>query len=164
MSRRAAMAVGLLVATFAGYRWWNGDERQIRRQLAAVAAVVSHDSPALGVAALAEVAGLATYLAPDVTIDPGPPGAPLRGAQDVVSSAGRLRAAVPVFQLAFVDVQVAPAAGDTATVRATARISMQGRDGAGSTDARELEITMRWLDGRWVVAAARAVPTLQPVR
>lgn len=164
MSTRAVLVVAALVAAFVAYRAWNSDERQILRLLDAVAQTVSHDEPSAGVGALAEVAALTTYLAPDVTIDPGPPGPAMAGAQDVVSAAARLRVATPMLRLAFVDVQVSDAEGGTARVQATVSLTMRSRDGGDVVDAREVVIDVRRIDGRWVIAAARAVPAIEPVR
>jgi hypothetical protein len=153
--RRPVAAVVVLVAAFAAYRAWNSDERQILRMLGAVAGIVSHDEPAAGVGALAEVAGLAAYLAPDVRVEPGAPVMPLAGAQDVVSTAARLRVAIPMLRLTFEDVEVSDVAGGTARVRSEARVTRRDPDFGDTTEARRLEIDVREVDGRWTIAAVR---------
>jgi ketosteroid isomerase-like protein len=156
------MAVAVCVAAVFAYRTWNSDERQILRMLDTVAATVSHEQPAAGVAALAAVAGLTTYLAPDVVIEPGAPAMSLRGAQDVVSTAARLRVGVPMLRLAFEHTQVPAVTGNTARVYATAVVTTRAQDGQDVADARGLIIDVRRADGQWVITVARAVPAAGP--
>lgn len=168
LKRRAASPTFVVLAAIAvaalAYQFWNNDERQIRRMLDTVAGIVSHDEPAAGVGALAAVAGLSSYLAPDVTIEPGAPGVPMRGAQDVVSTAARLRVGVPMLRLSFENTDVAPLVGETARVYATAMLTTRDRDGRESGDARGLVIDVRKVDGQWVIAAARVVAPPEPER
>lgn len=158
------VALAALGVAALAYQFWNNDERQIRRMLDTVAGIVSHDEPAAGVGALAAVAGLSTYLAPDVSIEPGPPGVPMRGAQDVVSTAARLRVGVPMVRLSFENTDVSPRVGETARVYATATLTTRDRDGRESGDARGLVIDVRKVDGQWVIAAARVVAPSEPER
>lgn len=158
VSPRLIAIVAVFVAAVVVWQIWNGDERQIRRMLHAVAGIVSHDEPAAGVGALADVAGLAKYLTPDVRIDPGAPVTPLAGSQDVVATAARLRVAVPMLRLAFQDVEVADVAGGAARVRAEARLTRRDPDFGETTEARRLEIDVREVDGQWAIAAVRPAP------
>ena len=105
---------------------------------------------------LAEVAGLTRYLAPDVTFEPGEPFRPLTGAQDIVSTVGRLRAVMTAVELTFSDIQIA-VDGGTASVRTTARLTLRDRDGAQSVETREAQIALEDRDAGWVIASARAL-------
>jgi hypothetical protein len=156
---RRAIAIGLVLAVgAAAYLFWNSNERQIRRLLVGVTNTVNQEQGEGGVGALAEIAGLTSYLAPDVTIDTGPPFQPIAGAQDVVATVGRLRATMPVVRLEFMDVEVAVADRGTATAHATATLTMRSRDGADSVDVRDVTVSLEKRDGDWVIKTARAVP------
>ncbi len=158
VSPRLVVTIAALVAAAMAWQAWNSDERRIRRTLDAVAGIVSHDEPSAGVGALAEVAGLTTYLAPDVRIEPGAPVAPLAGSQDVVSTAARLRVAIPMLRLTFRDVEVSEVSGNAAHVQTEARVTRRDPDFGETTESRHVTIDVRQVDGQWVIAAVRAAP------
>ncbi|HEV8394041.1 MAG TPA: nuclear transport factor 2 family protein [Vicinamibacterales bacterium] len=153
--KRTALIVVVLGAALAGYLYWASDERQIRRLLDGVAAAVTQEEGAGGVAGLAEVAGLTRYLAPDVTFEPGAPFRAITGAQDIVSTVGRLRAVMATVELTFSDIEVA-VDGGTASVRTTARLTLRDRDGAQSVETRNAQIALEERDAGWVITTARA--------
>jgi ketosteroid isomerase-like protein len=153
--KRTAIIVVVLGAALAGYLYWASDERQIRRLLDGVAAAVTQEEGAGGVAGLAEVAGLTRYLAPDVTFEPGAPFRPIAGVQEIVSTVGRLRAVMATVELTFSDIEVA-VDGGTASVRTTARLTLRDRDGAQSVETRNAQITLEERDAGWVITTARA--------
>jgi len=153
--KRTALVVVALGAVLAGYLYWASDERQIRRLLDGVAAAVTQEEGAGGVVGLAEVAGLTRYLAPDVTFEPGAPFRAIDGAQDIVSTVGRLRAVMATVELTFSDIQVA-VNGDTASVRTTARLTLRDRGGAQSIETRDAQIALEERDTGWVITTARA--------
>ena len=155
MNRRAVVIAVALAAALAGYLYWASDERQIRRLLDGVAAAVTQEEGAGGVVGLAEVAGLTRYLAPDVTFEPGAPFRAIDGAQDIVSTVGRLRAVMATVELTFSDIQVA-VNGDTASVRTTARLTLRDRGGAQSIETRDAQIALEERDTGWVITTARA--------
>ena len=66
---RVLLLVALLAACFLGYGYWASDERQIRRLLDDVADAVSQAEGEGGVAGLAEITSLNSYLTTDVTIE-----------------------------------------------------------------------------------------------
>ena len=160
MTARVLLAVALLAACVLGYRYWASDERQIGRLLDNVADAVSQAEGEGGVAGLAEVAGLSTYLTPDVTIEATLPAraAAVRGAQDVVSTVGRFRAVFPVVTLSFEDVMIAVDSDSTATARAIARTEMRDKDGAREAEVWHVVLSFERRDGRWVIARATAEP------
>ena len=152
---RAAVAIIALSAAVAAYLYWNSDERQIRRLLDGVADAVTQEEGTGGVAGLAEVAGLTQYLAPDVAFEPGEPFRPITGAQDVVSTVGRMRAVMTTVELTFSNVQIA-VDGSTASVRATARLTLTDRNGDRSIETRDVSIALEERESGWVVTTALA--------
>jgi len=153
--KRTVLIVIALGAVLAGYLYWASDERQIRRLLDGVADAVSQEEGAGGVVGLAEVAGLTRYLAPDVTFEPGAPFRAITGAQEIVSTVGRLRAVMTAVDLTFSDPQIA-VDGRTASVRTTATLTLRDRDGAQSVDTRETLIALEERETGWVITTARA--------
>ena len=152
---RTAIIVAAVGAAIAGYLYWASDERQIRRLLDGVADAVTQEEGTGGVAGLAEVTGLTRYLAPDVAFEPGEPFRPITGAQDVVSTVGRVRAVMTTVELTFSDVQIA-VDGSTASVRATARLTLKDRNGDQSVETREALIALAERETGWVITTARA--------
>jgi ketosteroid isomerase-like protein len=153
--RRPVIAVVAIAALVAGYLYWASDERQIRRLLDGVADAVTQEEGTGGVAGLAEVAGLTRYLAPDVVFEPGAPYRPMAGAQDIVSTVGRLRAVMTTVDLTFSDVQLL-VDGNTAAARATARLTLRDRDGAEAVEMRHALIALARENTGWVIKTARA--------
>lgn len=154
-NRRNAVIAVALAAAVAGYLYWSSDVRQIRRLLDGVAAAVSQHEGEGGITGLAEVAGLTRYLAPDVTFEPGAPFAPITGAQEIVSTVGRLRAVMVTVDLTFTDVRIA-VDGSTASVRATARLGLRDRNGDESVETRDAQLALANRDAGWVITTARA--------
>jgi ketosteroid isomerase-like protein len=155
LKRYALIVIGL-GAVLAGYLYWASDARQIRRLLDGVADAVTQEEGAGGVMGLAEVAGLTRYLAPDVTFEPGAPFRAIAGAQDIVSTVGRLRAVMATVELTFSDIQVV-VDGDTAAVRTTAHLTLRDRDGAEIVETRDVQIALEERDTGWVITTARAM-------
>jgi hypothetical protein len=155
---RTLLLVALLAVGVLGYRYWASDERQIRRLLDGVADGVSQAEGEAGVAGLAEVAGLTTYLTPDVAVEATlrASAAAIRGAPDVVSTVGRFRAVYPVLTLSFEEVLISIDSDRTATAKAMAATEMQGRDGAREADAWHVELSLERRDGSWVIARVKA--------
>jgi ketosteroid isomerase-like protein len=153
--KRAALIVVVLGAALAAYLYWTSDERQSRRLLDGVADAVTQEEGAGGVLELAEVASLTRYLAPDVTFEPGAPFRPIAGAQDIVSTVGRLRAVMTAVELTFSDVQIA-VDGGTASVHTTARLTLRDRDGERRVETRDAQIALEERDAGWVITTAQA--------
>jgi hypothetical protein len=158
--KRAVIAVAGLAVAAAAYLYWASDERQIRRLLEGVADAVSQEEGRGGVAGLAEVAGLTSYLAPDVTLEPGPPFRAISGAQDVVSTVGRIRAVMTAVRLEISDPVITVDDG-VASVAATARLTLRDRDGAESVDVRDVVIALAKREAGWVVTAVRVVQVVE---
>ena len=153
--KRVLLITIALGGAVAAYLYWSSDERQIRRLLDGVADAVTQEEGTGGMAGLAEVTSLTQYLAPDVAFEPGEPFRPLAGAQDVVSTVGRVRAVMTTVELTFSDVQIA-VDGSTASVRTTARLTLKDRNGDQSVETRETLIALAERETGWVITTARA--------
>ena len=156
MKRTLLIAIALGGAV-AAYLYWSSDERRIRRLLDGVADAVTQEEGTGGVAGLAEITSLTQYLAPDVAFEPGEPFRPMTGAQEVLSTVGRVRAVMTTVELIFSDVQIA-VDGSTASVRTTARLTLKDRNGDQSVETREALIALAERETGWVITTARARP------
>lgn len=159
--RNRFIRLGLLLAILAGgwqgVRWWTSPERQIRQIAAAVAQALSHEQADSGLSAAAAVAALQDHLAPDVRVEWRRDEAGLTGRQQVLSAAVRVRASTPYLCVRFFDLRIAYTSETSALVHATLEVTMRGEAAEDLADARQLEGTVVVREGRWVVAAVRAV-------
>lgn len=161
---RLVLVAVVLVAAVVGYRWWTSPERQVRRVLAGVADGLSHDAPASGLGAVAAASALQEYFSPDVTIESMRPTAAINGRDALLATAARLRSTMPSLRVEFVDLQITVGTDQqSGDVNCTAMATLQDRAGQETVDAREVIITMRVVDGRWVITRARAVEVLEPL-
>ena len=162
-SRWAAAAV-VALALAGAWTWWNSPERQIRRTLDTLANGLSHDEVASPLGAVSAVAEMQPLLADDVVVEPGGRLEAIRGRTAVLAAAARVRTAVPALRLVFIDVTVTLSEDrSTATVVGTVSAEVTDRAGQPRTDGREFTAEMRRVEGRWIVAAARAIEALEPV-
>ena len=161
MNRLAVLAIAaaLIAAGVLGFQWWRGEERVIVARLDSLAETLS--PPAGGeLAMVGRIVQLRNHFAPDVRIR--------FGAQEVVSRdallgiLSRWEAPSPGFSIEFVDVSVTLEDESTARVSLTAKASNRdAQTGDPIIDAREAELTMKKLDGDWVVAEVESTETLQ---
>jgi hypothetical protein len=159
---RLALVAVLALGGYFGYAWWNSPERQIRRVLAGVEEGLSHDQPSQGVAAIASVAGLREFLAEEVIVHPGQPFGGLAGRQRVLAAAAQLHAATDRLDVDFVDVRIGLVfGGSAATVSCTATATFRDRAGRETLDAREIDIGMALVNGRWVIREVKVVSVLE---
>ena len=147
--------VSLVLISALLFLFWPNQERVIRGRLNDVASILSVPAGETDLARIERIAHLRDYLAPDVRIRYGGQEATSR---DMVLGAlaqwGRASEGVKV---AFVDVQLTidAARPDSATAYLSATIT--GRD---SVDAREADVRLSKIDGKWVVTAAETKETL----
>jgi ketosteroid isomerase-like protein len=152
-ARLVVLAVALVAVLF-GYRWWTSPERQIHRLLGDVASALSHEQAEADLRAIAAVAALQRHLAPDVTLEAGALGPPLRGRQDVTAMAARVRASRPMMRVQFFDAVIERTGDSAADVRVTAQVTTRDEAGEEVADAHEVSMTLLQSDGRWLVARA----------
>ncbi len=161
---RPLFVLVLALAAVFGYRWWNSPERQINRALDGIAESLSHDRPADGLAAVAAAAGMQQYFTVDAAVEPGGSFSPLVGRDAILSAVATVHAATPSLQVELVDRQIAvDREQSVATVNCTASAKTRDRAGQESLDARQLVITLRLVEGHWLVARVTAVHVLEPV-
>src|SRR5262245_3732189 len=153
------LIVVLAIGGFITYRWWSSEERAVKKRLDTLAEALSPppDGEQTMAARIADVHG---FFAPDVHINFDSEVIDSRDA--LVALLGRWQPPKNGFTLAFADVVVHMVDPDTAHVSLTAEVS--SRDATAIEpllDAREGTLTMKRVDGTWVIAAAETVKTLQ---
>lgn len=155
MTNRTVRTIGVLTLVAvgaAGWLWWSNPERQIRAILDDAAAALSAEPGEDSLDTLAAAAALQRHLAPDIVVT-GPDGVPLIGRDTVVTAAARLRARQ--VRVRFFDPSIT-VNGDGASVRAIAEVTTRPTTGDGAVEVYDVEGILRWSDGRWLVATARA--------
>lgn len=152
---RVAIVVAALVAVVAGHRWWNSPERQINQLLSDVAAALSHESADTDLRTLTAVASLQSRLTPDVSIDMGGGTTPVRGRQEVIAAASRVRASSPSMRVQFFDPEISLSGEGSGTTRVTVQVTT--RDAGGQELAAAYTVLMNLIvaGGRWQIASAR---------
>ncbi len=143
------------------YLWWPGEERIIRGRLDSLAETLADAPGDAGLAQVARVAGLAGYFAPDVRIRFGTQA--IESREMLLGLMSRWTPPSGGFSVEFVDVTVTlQEPPQTAEVYLTAKLSSRDpRTGGPTVDAREALVTMRKLDGEWVIASVEGADTLQ---
>ena len=155
---RAAIVIAALVAVVAGYRWWNSPERQINQLLADVATALSHESAETDLRALTAVASLQTHLTTDVSIDMGGNSSPIRGRQEVIATAARVRVSSPMMRVQFFDPEIAISGDSSGTTTVTVQVTTRDAGGQDVAAAYTVSMNLVFADGRWQIASARVLP------
>jgi SnoaL-like domain len=162
------LIVVFAVVTAAGWYGWRwmfpDDEAAIRAVLGRIEEGVSAGGAGNGnMERLARAASLRDELAPDITVDAGPPFQRLTGRDAIIGTAASLRGSTRDLQVRFQDVEVTVApSGERAEVTLTAEARTR-ETADGGLDSRELEVIFRRLDGRWVVANVTLIRALEPL-
>jgi hypothetical protein len=159
---RVAIVVAALAGLMVGYQWWNSPERRINRMLSEVASALSHDGVEADLRALAAVASLHNHLRPDVTIDLGR-GSQLRGRQDAIAMAARVRTTTPMMRVQFFDPEIRLSADAAGTTRVTVQVTTRGAGDDEVAAAHVVLIDLVRADGRWQIASARVLPEDTPL-
>ena len=154
---RVAILVAALVVVVAGYRWWNSPERQVNRLLSDVATALSHESADTDLRALTAVASLQAHLAPDVSIDMGG-SPPIRGRQDVIATAARVRASSPMMRVQFFDPDITISGDASGTTRVTVQVTTRDAGGQEVAAAYTVSMNLVLAEGHWQIASARVLP------
>jgi hypothetical protein len=168
---RGTIRIVVLVAVVAaaawyGWRWvFPDDEAAIRAVLSRIEEGVSAGEGAGDgdMNRLARAASLRHELAPDITVDAGPPFQRLTGRDAIIGAAASVSGSRRDLQVRFQDVDIAvEPSGERAEVTLTAEA--RSRDAAdGGLDSRELQVIFRRLEGRWVVANVTLIRALDPM-
>lgn len=163
--RLLLVVVGLAVLWFGYRRLFPDDEARIRAVLEQIAdAVGSGAGDESDVSRLARAGSMRNHLEPQITVDAGPPFSRMIGRDTIVGTVARLRGSVDDLEVEFDDVQVA-IGPDHTTARVYLTAEARYRDGSGARglEARELDLTFRKLEDKWVVASIALVRTLEPL-
>jgi MFS family permease len=153
-----SIVVAAIVAVVAGYRWWNSPERQINQLLADVATALSHENAETDLRALTAVASLQTHLTTDVSIDMGGNSSPIRGRQEVIATAARVRVSSPMMRVQFFDPAIAISGDSSGTTTVTVQVTTRDAGGQDVAAAYMVSMNLVLADGRWQIASARVLP------
>jgi hypothetical protein len=146
--------VAVVIVSALLFVFWPNEERVVRGRLTDIAAIITVPPHETDLARMTRIARLRDYLAPDLRVRYGTQEAASR---DMVLGALAQWQQADGLKVEFVDVQVTrdPARPDAASAYLTAK--MTGRD---SVDAREADVRLARVDGKWVVTAAETRETL----
>ena len=149
------LLVSLVFVSALVYAFWPNQERIIRGRLSDIASILSVPAHEADLPRMERVAHLRDYLAPDVRVRYGSQEATSRDM--VLGALGQWGRSPDGGKVEFVDVQITldPARADAASAYLTAKIT-----GPDSVDAREADVRLARLDGKWVVTGAETRETL----
>jgi uncharacterized protein DUF4440 len=153
---------GVLLAVVIGvwaYRWWTGEEHIIKERLKSLAAVLSPSGDS-EFSTISRIGQLRGYFAPDVRVHFG--GDDIISRDALLALLARWQPPSKSLKVEFVDVSVT-VEEDTALASLTAKLSNTDASAAEDSiaDAREGVVTLRKLNGEWVIASVESTDTLQ---
>lgn len=157
----ASVCFGALIAFFV-YQWWFNPTRAVQRRLNEIAATLSAGDNEPSIARIGRAAQLRKYLANDVHIRMGTQ--ELTSRNQIVGAVGAFNPPPGGWNIQFVDVQIRVNHDTNADADAYMTIEVNGRDprtGQPTVDGREVAVTLKKVDGEWVVATAETQDTLQ---
>ncbi len=144
---------------FLVYQWWFNPTRAVQRRLSDIAATLSMPDGEPAMARAARAARLRRYLADDIRV---------RTAAGELTSRDQIVGAIAAFppppggwNVQFVDVQVRVNHDTDQDADAYVTVELNGRDektGQPTVDRRDAAVTMKKIDGEWVVATADTKP------
>jgi len=148
----------LIVGAWA-YRWWTGEEHIIKERLNSLAAILSPSGDS-EFSTISRVGQLRGYFAPDVRVHFG--GDEVVSRDAVLALLAKWQPPSKNLKVEFVDVSVT-VEEDTALASLTAKISNTDASAAEDpiADAREGVLTLRKLNGEWVISSVESTDTLQ---
>jgi|SRR5581483_33418 len=157
----AAVCFAALAAFFT-YQWWFNPTRAVQRRLNDIAAALSIPDPEPPVARVTRAAQLRKYLAPDIRVRMG--ASEIASRDQIVGAVSSFAAPPGGWNVQFVDVQIRVNHETGEDADAYMTVEMNGRDaqtGQPTVDAREASVTLKKIDGEWVVATAETKNTLE---
>lgn len=138
-----------------------GAEKLIRRQLSGVARAASFGPDQGSLAKMASAQRLADYFSSNVEVHievPGHPVHTLTGREDIQQAALAARGSVQSLTVSFPDITVALNADhESAIVYLTLRARVAGEQ---DMIVQELKLTMRKMDGQWLIVKVETTRTL----
>lgn len=157
----AAVSFAALAAFFV-YQWWFNPTRAVQRRLNEIAGALSVPDNEPPMAKIGRAAQLRKYLADDIRIHAG--SSELTSRDQIVGLVSAFTPPPGGWNIQFVDVQVRVNHDTNADADAYMTVEINGvdpRTGQPTVDAREAAVTMRKIDGEWVLASAETRDTLQ---
>lgn len=159
-----AVAIVLFAAlgAFFVYQWWFNPAREVQRRLNDIASALSIPDAEPPMGRVTRAAQLRKYLAEDVRVRAGTSELGPRDA--IVGAVAALTPPAGGWNIQFVDVQVRVNHETNRDADVYLTVEVNGRDmrtGQPTVDAREAAVTMKKIDGEWVVATAETKETLQ---
>jgi uncharacterized protein DUF4440 len=141
------------------YRWWTGEEHIIKERLNSLAAVLSPSGDS-EFSTISRIGQLRGYFAPDVRVHFG--GDDIISRDALLALLARWQPPSKSLKVEFVDVSVT-VEEDTALASLTAKLSNTDASAAEDSiaDAREGVVTLRKLNGEWVISSVESTDTLQ---
>ena len=150
------------LAAFFVYQWWFNPTRAVQRRLSEIAAALSVPDNEPPMARIGRAAQLRKYLADDVHIKAG--SSELTSRDQIVGLVSAFTPPPGGWNIQFVDLQVRVNHNTNIDADAYMTVEINGidpRTGQPTIDAREASVTMKKLDGEWVLATAETKDTLQ---
>lgn len=157
----AAICFGALAAFFV-YQWWFNPTRAVQRRLSEIASALSAPDNEPPMSRIGRAAQLRKYLAEDVRIRAG--SSELTSRDQIVGLVSAFTPPPGGWNVQFVDVQVRVNHDTNADADAYMTVeinSVDPRTGQPTVDGREAAVTMKKVDGEWVLATAETKETLQ---
>jgi hypothetical protein len=155
---RAAVLLTLALAVVWGIRvLFPSDEQLVRRALAETASALDAlaGPRTRGLPPLAGAANFAGHFTPDLVLDLGRPFGLIEGRDQLVALAARGTARE--WHISIGDIRVSPASSGMALVRLTITATSVASDGERSLERRTLNVGMRRVEKRWLIARVEVV-------
>ncbi len=163
MRGRFFSAVLILAAlALAAWRFWPGEERKVRARIDALAAELSIPAGEEGLARLTRAAGVRSFFTEDIAVElPEGRGNTIRGRDEIAGFVARATVPPQGTRVELLNVAVELDRGKaSAEARVDARVvAREPKDRPAILDARMIALTLRKVDGAWLVANARVMPT-----
>ena len=156
-----ALVLALVLAGAAVFKWWPSDERAVRRQLDALADVLSVPSTDTELSRQTRLDDLRSYFAPEAHVRLGDLDVPSRDA--LMTLAEHWAPPEGGLFVEFVDEEVTLPGNGTARVDLTAKLTTRDQvTGGTKVDSRRAEIELGKQEGDWVITGVRSPPASSP--
>ncbi len=163
VSARVLVILIILAAlAFGAWRLFPGEERKVRARIESLAAELSIPGGESGLARVTRAAGVRAFFTDDVAVElPEGTGPTIHGPEEIAGFVAR--ASVPPegtrVELLQVDIDM-DGATKTAEARLNTRVVARApKDRPPILDARMIALTLKKVEGRWLIANARVMPT-----
>lgn len=138
----------------------HGDEWQIRRNLSSLAAMVSGLGNESELVAMNNIRKMKSLFTKDCHIAVGSPVPEMTGHDMLVSTVYQVRKMVNNVDVDFYDISVT-IGENRVTARTTMTATVTRREGERGTEAREVEMRWKKVEGVWKIAEVQLVKTLR---